>query len=96
LKLEGRAVAKAVSRWLSTVVVRVRIRAEHVMFVVDKAAVGQVFFPSNSVPPANHDSTNFIIIITRGWHNRPIDGRNAEWTQLDSNPHYTNLLKKYI
>jgi hypothetical protein len=27
-----------------------------------------------------------IIIITRGWHNRPIVGRRAEWTQLDSTP----------
>jgi hypothetical protein len=49
-------------------------------FVVDKAALGQV-------SPANHHSTNFSIIkITRGWHNRPIGGRSAEWTQLDSTP----------
>jgi hypothetical protein len=48
------------------------------------------FSPSTSVSPANH-STNFsIIIITRGWHNRSINGRSAKWTQLDSTPHYTN------
>jgi hypothetical protein len=63
-------------------------------FVVDKAALGHVFseyFGS----PANH-STNFsIIIITRGWHNKPIGGRSAEWTQFDSKPpYYTNLKKK--
>jgi hypothetical protein len=29
-------------------------------------------------------------LITRSWHNRPIGGRSAEWTQLDSTPHYTN------
>jgi hypothetical protein len=47
------------------------------------------FSPSTSVSLANH-STNFsIIITTRGWHNRPISGRSAEWTQLNSNPHYT-------
>jgi hypothetical protein len=41
------------------------------------------FSPSTSVSPANH-STNFsIIIITRGWHNRPISGRSAEFIQLD-------------
>jgi hypothetical protein len=46
---------------------------------------------NSSVSPANH-STNFsIITITRGWHNRLISGRSAEWTQLDSTPHYTNL-----
>jgi hypothetical protein len=47
-------------------------------FVVDKAALGQVFseyfgFPCQSI--------NFSIIkITQGWHNRPIRGRSAEWT----------------
>jgi hypothetical protein len=51
------------------------------------------FSPSTSVSSANH-STDFSIIITRGWHKRPIGGRSAEWTQLDSTPpHYT---KKYV
>jgi hypothetical protein len=45
------------------------------------------FSPRTSVSPANHHSSNFsIIIITRGWHNRPIGGRSAEWTKLDSTP----------
>jgi hypothetical protein len=52
------------------------------------------FSPSNSVSPANHHSTNFsIIIITRGWHDGPIGGRSAEWTQLDSTAQYINLKK---
>jgi hypothetical protein len=34
-------------------------------FVVDKAALGQVF-PSTSVSPANHSTDFSIIIITRG------------------------------
>jgi hypothetical protein len=51
-------------------------------------------YPSISVSLANHLSTNFsIIIINRGWNNRPIGGRSAEWTQLDSTPHYTNKKK---
>jgi hypothetical protein len=51
------------------------------------------FSPSTSVSPANHHSTNFwIIIITRGWHNRPIGGRSAEWTQLHSTPQYSNFI----
>jgi hypothetical protein len=54
------------------------------------------FSPSTSVSPANLHSTNFsIIIITRRLRNRAIGGRSAEWTQLDSTPHYTNLKKKY-
>jgi hypothetical protein len=64
-------------------------------FVVDKAALGQVF-SEYFVFPANHYSTNFsIIIITRGGHNRPIDGRSAEWTQLVSTPPLYQL-KIYI
>jgi hypothetical protein len=49
--------------------------------------------PSTSVSPANYSTNSSIIIITRVWHNRPISGRSAEWIQLDSTPHYTNLKK---
>jgi hypothetical protein len=61
---------------------------------VDKAALGQVFseyFGS----PANRSINFSIIIITWGWHNIPISGRSAEWTQLDSTPH-TIPIKKII
>jgi hypothetical protein len=86
----GRAIAQAVSHWLPTAEARVHIRAEHVGFVVDKVALRQIF-SEYLVSPANHHSTNFsIIIITWGWHNRPIGGCSAEWTQLDSTPHYSN------
>jgi hypothetical protein len=37
------AVAQAVTRWLPTAADRVRFRAEHVGFVVNKVALGQVF-----------------------------------------------------
>jgi hypothetical protein len=30
------------------------------------------FFPSTSVSPANHSTDFSIIIITRGWHSRPL------------------------
>jgi hypothetical protein len=36
----GRAIAQAVSLWLTTAAARVRIRAKHVGFVVDKVALG--------------------------------------------------------
>jgi hypothetical protein len=39
----GRAVAQAVSRWFPTSTARVRVRVEHVWFVVDKVVLGQVF-----------------------------------------------------
>jgi hypothetical protein len=57
---------------------------------MDKEALGQVFSEYFGFP-ANRHSTNFsIIIITWGWQNKPIGVRSAEWTQLDSTPHYTN------
>jgi hypothetical protein len=66
---------------------------QHVGFVVDETALGQVFFEYFG-SPANHHSTSFSnITITQGWHNRPIGGRSAEWTQLNSAPYYTNLIK---
>jgi hypothetical protein len=40
---KGYAVAHAVSSWLPTAEARVRVRAEHVGFVVDKTALWQVF-----------------------------------------------------
>jgi hypothetical protein len=39
----GHAVAQAVSCWLPITVARVRVWAEHVGFVVDKSALGQIF-----------------------------------------------------
>jgi hypothetical protein len=78
----GRALAQAVSRWLPTAGAWVRVFTG--MWGLSWTEAG--FFPSTSVFPVNH-STNFSnIIITRGWHNRPIDGRSAEWTQLVSMP----------
>jgi hypothetical protein len=35
-----RVIAQAVSRWLPTAAARVRVRAEHMVFVVDKGALG--------------------------------------------------------
>jgi hypothetical protein len=82
----GRAVAQAVSRWLPTAAARVRSRSEHVGFVVEKAALGQVFSGYFGFP-CQSSFTNFsLIIISRGWHNKPIGGLSGEWTQLDPPP----------
>jgi hypothetical protein len=88
-----RAVAQAVSRWLPTAAARIRVRAA-CGFVLDKAALGQVFseyfgFPWQWFHQFLHH------------HNQPglaqeaIVGHSAEWTQLDSTPlpHYTDELK---
>jgi hypothetical protein len=58
-------------------------------FVVDKAALGQVFseylgFPCQSFHQYLHHHNH------PGLANRLIIGRSAEWTQLDSTSHYTN------
>jgi hypothetical protein len=87
----GRVVAEAVSRWLPTAAARVRVRASMWGLWWTKWHLGR-FSPSTSVSPVNHHSANFfIIIITRGCHNRLICDRSAEWTQLDSTPHYTSI-----
>jgi hypothetical protein len=79
---KGLTVAQAVSRWLPTAAARVRVRAGMWGLCWTKRHWGR-FSPSTSVFPANHHSTNFsIIIITRGWQNRPIGGRSAEWPQF--------------
>jgi hypothetical protein len=89
----GCIVAQAVSRWLPPR--RPGFASGQSMWGLwwTKRHWGRIS-PSTSVSPANHHSTHVsIIIITRGWHNRPIGGHSAEWTQLDSNPHYTNKKK---
>jgi hypothetical protein len=53
--ITGRAVAQAVIRLFPTAATRVRVRAEHVGFVADKAALGQVLlrvlrFPLPIIP----------------------------------------------
>jgi hypothetical protein len=67
-------------------------------FVVDKVALGQVFFEYFAVSPANLHSTKFsiIIIITRGRYNRPFGGRRAEWTQFEIYPPLCELKKRIL
>jgi hypothetical protein len=67
----GRAIAKAFSLWLPTAAARVPIRTGMCSLWRTKRHWGK-FSPSTSVSPANHHSTRFsIIILNRGWHNRP-------------------------
>jgi hypothetical protein len=82
-RFQGRAVAQAVSRWLPTAAGRVRVRAACGVCGGQSSTGAGILrvlrFPLPIIPPIS------IIIITRGWHNRPISGRSAEWT-LDSTP----------
>jgi hypothetical protein len=85
----GRAVDPAVSRWLATAAARVRVRVACGV-CGGQSGNGADFlrvlrFSLPVIPPIFSN-----IVITRGWHNRPIDGRSADWTQLDSTPRYTN------
>jgi hypothetical protein len=58
---------------------------------VDKAALGQVFSEYFGFPCQSTDFS--IIIITRGWHNRPLSGRIVEWTLIPHPP--MQIKKKY-
>jgi hypothetical protein len=82
------------SRWLPIAAAQVRVRSGMWGLWWTKRHWGR-FSPSTSVSPANHHPTNFsIIIITWGWHNRPINDRSVEWTQLDSTPPLYQFKKK--
>jgi hypothetical protein len=83
------AVAQAVSCWLPTAAARVHF-GQHVGFVVDKAALGQVFseyfgFPCQSFHQFLHH------------HNHPGLAQQAYWwpqcqvDQIGLHPHYTNF-----
>jgi hypothetical protein len=50
VELVGCARVQAISRWLPTAAARVRFRADHVGFVEDKVALGQVFYDYFSFP----------------------------------------------
>jgi hypothetical protein len=87
------AIAQAITRWLPTAAAQDRVRAERMVFVMAKMALEQVFseylgFPCQSL---FHQA-----IITQCWHNMPIGGRSAEWSQLDSTPRPTIRVKKKI
>jgi hypothetical protein len=67
----GRAIAKAVSRWLPTVAARVHTRVWQVGFVVDEVASGQVFseyfgFPPKPFIPPNPPSSQSPGAVSRG------------------------------
>jgi hypothetical protein len=81
------------SRWLPTVVVRVRglVWSSGICGGQSGAEAGflrVLRFPLPIfIPPIAPQSSSPIIW---GWYNRPISGRRAEWTQMDSTPHYAN------
>jgi hypothetical protein len=87
--LVGRAVAEAVSRWVPTAEAPVLVRAGMWGLWWTKRHWVR-FSPSTSVSPANH-STNFsIIIITRGWQNRPLVAAVPSGSNCTRSPNYTN------
>jgi hypothetical protein len=79
---EGRAIAQAVTRRLSTAVARFDPRSSHVGFVVDNVALGHVFFEYFGFPANSHstDCSPHSSSIIRGWYTRPVSGRRTKWT----------------
>jgi hypothetical protein len=73
IKYKGRAIAQAVSRWLPTAAARVRDLSDHVGFVVDKVALGQVFSEYFSFPC----QSSFHQILHP--HNHPGQVPQANW-----------------
>jgi hypothetical protein len=92
----GRARADAVSRWLPTAAARVRARiwSSRICGGQNGAEAGYLrvlrFFPAKL-----HSAKFSILTITRGRHNRPVNGRRAEWTQFGLHSPLCEL-KKYV
>jgi hypothetical protein len=85
--------SSAVRRWLLTAAARVRVRAA-CGICGGQSGTGAVFLrASTSVSPANHSTDFSIIIITRGWHNRPLSARSVEWTLIP--PPTVQIKKKH-
>jgi hypothetical protein len=78
--VQGRAIAQAVSRWLSTTAARVRSRVWSSGICCGQSGSGAGFLRVFRFP--------LPIFIP------PISGRRAEWTQLDSTPPPKRIKKK--
>jgi hypothetical protein len=69
---KGRAIAQAVSCWLSTAAARVRARSGHVGFVVDEVALRQVFseyfgFPCQALHQILHHHNHPGLVQQASW-----------------------------
>jgi hypothetical protein len=86
----NRAIAQAISHRLLTTVARVRSCG----FVVEKAALGQVFSEYFGSPANSHSAncSTITIIYYLCWYNRPNSGRRAKWTQ--SHPTRKNIKER--
>jgi hypothetical protein len=86
--LKGLAVAQAVSRWFPITAARVRVGAA-CGICGGQNGIGAGF--SEYFGFSCQSFHQFLYHHNHpGLHNRPIGGRIAEWTQLDSTPNYTN------
>jgi hypothetical protein len=93
IRIEGRAIAEAVSRWLPTAATRVQSRVWSSGICGGQIGAGQVFseyfdFPCHSFHPILHPHNH------PGRYNRPVNGRGAEWTQFGLHPPLCKLKKK--
>jgi hypothetical protein len=91
----GRVIAQAVGRWLATAAARFRVRAEDVEFVVDRVALGQVFYEYFSFSYQSsfnhflhHHNHLGLAQYAYWWLHCP------NWTLTPPPLHYSNL--KYI
>jgi hypothetical protein len=88
-KTQGRVIAQAVRRRLSTTAARVRAHVRSCGICGGQSGTWAHFLrvlrfpPPLFIPPTvPHSSSS----ITRGRHNRPISGRRTKWTQSQPTP----------
>jgi hypothetical protein len=85
--------AQAVSRWLPAAAARVRVRVLSSGICVEQSGTVAGFLRT-SVSPANLHSTKFsILIMNRGWYNKPVVADVPSGPSIDLTLHYANLKK---
>jgi hypothetical protein len=93
----GRAIAQAISHWLSTAAARVRSQVKSRGICGGQSGAGASFlwvlrFPLPILIPPTAPCSSSIV---RGWHNRPVSGRRTMWTHSQSHPTPRNLTEDH-
>jgi hypothetical protein len=88
----GRAIVRAVSRWLPTAAPRVRARIWSSGICGEQSGAGAVFFSEYFDFPCQFSFHQILILtITRGRYNRREVADVPSGPSLDSTPHYANF-----
>jgi hypothetical protein len=97
LRVKGRAIAQAVTRWLPPAAARVRSRLWSSGICCGQSGAWAGFLRVLRFPLPIRSTKFSILTIIRGRYNRPrINGRRTEWTQFGLHPPLCKLKKNWL